>query len=407
MDTDLFVTLIQNLLHTNAICFDRKTADASEFENRYCYNAALQPMFTAKVLNTTIHSAKERTIYELCDQLGIWTQFFRFEENVYFIGPFTRQEFQPAQARRLLIAHNLLAAYEPSVRLYFSKFPILSSTFVRSTIVACVHALTGTADEYDVCRIDISSGKPHLPELEPREVALDFASVYKRYDLENRFLRMVEAGDVENVLMMYHGMSTEGLLRNRYASTVYQNPSVGISIIRALTRKAAERGGASVIEIDEITQRTVQKLAGMRYWDEQYKCTADMILELTEAVRQAKVRVEGYSVPVKKGVEYIRLNYSQKLTLPDLARHVGISVPYLSKRFKQETGMTVLEYIARLRCELAAEMLETSDTSIQEISNYVGYLDGNYFVKVFKKKYKMTPSQYRAEKRTKKLSKPE
>ena len=52
-------------------------------------------------------------------------------------------------------------------------------------------------------------------------------------------------------------------------------------------------------------------------------------------------------------------------------------------------------YIAKKRCEKAALMLKETALQIQEISAYVGYPDNNYFIKVFKKMYNTTPSEYR------------
>ena len=94
----------------------------------------------------------------------------------------------------------------------------------------------------------------------------------------------------------------------------------------------------------------------------------------------------------------MNLNFSQKITLAQLAQKVNLSEVYLSKTFKKEVGMTISQYISHLRCARAAEMLRESDASIQEISNYVGYPDNNYFVKVFKAQYGVTPSEYRAKK---------
>ena len=57
--------------------------------------------------------------------------------------------------------------------------------------------------------------------------------------------------------------------------------------------------------------------------------------------------------------------------------------------------MTMKQYLAWKRCELAAELLLESRMSIQEISAYVGYPDNNYFSKVFKANKKLSPLDYR------------
>ena len=56
---------------------------------------------------------------------------------------------------------------------------------------------------------------------------------------------------------------------------------------------------------------------------------------------------------------------------------------------------TMTQYIASMRCKKAANLLKKTNLPIQEISSYVGYSDNNYFVKVFKKNYDMTPTEFR------------
>jgi AraC-like DNA-binding protein len=121
-----------------------------------------------------------------------------------------------------------------------------------------------------------------------------------------------------------------------------------------------------------------------------------MFVELAEAVDRARSRLGSYSPPIRKAADTLRHNYSQSLSLEQLAAHVGLSPSHMSRSFSKEVGMSISQYVAAIRCEEAAAMLAGSDASVQQISAYVGYLDNNYFVKVFKKQYGMTPSEYRA-----------
>ena len=65
------------------------------------------------------------------------------------------------------------------------------------------------------------------------------------------------------------------------------------------------------------------------------------------------------------------------------------------KKYKWFTEEEMTEYIALLRCKKAANLLKKTNLPIQEISSYVGYSDNNYFAKVFKKNYDMTPTEFR------------
>lgn len=74
---------------------------------------------------------------------------------------------------------------------------------------------------------------------------------------------------------------------------------------------------------------------------------------------------------------------------------MGIGQTQLERLFKAETGSTITGYVAEQRCRQAAELLRSTSLNIQDISGYVGYPDNNYFVKVFKAQYHMTPTEYR------------
>jgi two-component system response regulator YesN len=63
--------------------------------------------------------------------------------------------------------------------------------------------------------------------------------------------------------------------------------------------------------------------------------------------------------------------------------------------FKKETDQTLNQYITEYRIEKAKRLLENQGTKISEISSDVGYTDGNYFGKSFKKYVGLTPSEYR------------
>lgn len=60
--------------------------------------------------------------------------------------------------------------------------------------------------------------------------------------------------------------------------------------------------------------------------------------------------------------------------------------------------MTIFQYIAHLRCQQAAKLLAETEMPVSEVSAYVGYIDTNYFTKVFKQQFGMAPSVFRANK---------
>ena len=79
-----------------------------------------------------------------------------------------------------------------------------------------------------------------------------------------------------------------------------------------------------------------------------------------------------------------------------IAERFGVSASTLARRFRSETGTTVAGYVAARRAERAARLLTTTSQSVRDIALFVGYDDANYFVKVFRAAYGMTPTAYRA-----------
>ena len=92
-----------------------------------------------------------------------------------------------------------------------------------------------------------------------------------------------------------------------------------------------------------------------------------------------------YSQNMQKVINYILLNLSGELSPQSIAAAVNFSPGYVSHKFKEETGLTFMNYITQQRIRLAKKMLTDTDMSIRDIASYVGIPDSNYFTKIFKK----------------------
>ena len=95
-------------------------------------------------------------------------------------------------------------------------------------------------------------------------------------------------------------------------------------------------------------------------------------------------------------IEYIQTNYRKQMTVEELAERIDLSKHYFMRFFKKYMGMTCIEYINDYRLNLAAKQLSTTNLQVTEIANSVGIFNLSYFNRIFKKKYHMTPKEYRA-----------
>lgn len=118
------------------------------------------------------------------------------------------------------------------------------------------------------------------------------------------------------------------------------------------------------------------------------------LLDLAAHFRKARASGRGNNV-INDIARYIRNNYNQELTLQEIADHFYLSREYISRRFKQETGENIVEYLSHIRIEKAKELLTNPELRIFEISQAIGYQDEKYFSKVFKKLEGVSPNKFR------------
>lgn len=104
---------------------------------------------------------------------------------------------------------------------------------------------------------------------------------------------------------------------------------------------------------------------------------------------------QGRSDPIPEVVAHIRENVSDRLSVPDLAALAGWSTSHFSAVFRKATGYGVLEYQTRLRMALARSLLDTTDRTIASIAAQVGYPDGLYFSRQFRRIHHVSPTEYR------------
>lgn len=99
---------------------------------------------------------------------------------------------------------------------------------------------------------------------------------------------------------------------------------------------------------------------------------------------------------VKAAQNYIELNYIDcELSLKKVSDNLFVNSSYLSNVFKKNTGVSVIEYITKIRMKKAKKLLETADElHLEEISLKVGYNDPYYFSKCFKKEFGVSPTRY-------------
>ena len=109
----------------------------------------------------------------------------------------------------------------------------------------------------------------------------------------------------------------------------------------------------------------------------------------------SKESVPATSGVMSKAVEFITQNVSLDLDIDTICSTVNISKYHFCRKFKQHTGMTVMQYILKTRIMLAKNELKSTNLSIGEISAKYGFSSISYFCRVFKEEEGYSPLQYR------------
>jgi len=120
--------------------------------------------------------------------------------------------------------------------------------------------------------------------------------------------------------------------------------------------------------------------------------TIDNILQLCTCAALKNGNGIGYIS--QAAIKFIKNNYYKDISLIVIAAHVKVVPTYLSEIFNKEIGMSIPQYLTKLRIEKSKKLLCESSIKIFEVANSVGIKDANYFGKVFKKNVGVTPQQY-------------
>lgn len=100
---------------------------------------------------------------------------------------------------------------------------------------------------------------------------------------------------------------------------------------------------------------------------------------------------------IKKAVDVIEHHYGEPISLSWVANKVGVSASYLSRKFNDEEGCTITEFINRVRINNAVRLLQSTDMLVYEVAEKVGIVDPAYFTNTFKKYVGISPQKYKKE----------
>ncbi|MBQ3135938.1 MAG: helix-turn-helix domain-containing protein [Clostridia bacterium] len=219
----------------------------------------------------------------------------------------------------------------------------------------------------------------------------DLDEKHTPYSAEIRLLSCVQQGDIDSLITQLKSLDSIIIMGKMSDDELMQYKYMAVSTITLATRYAIQ-GGLSENRAYDFSDRVIKTIDKLTDKEAIIKCAGAEIVRLTQDVKKNKRQPE-FSPYIRKCIKYINENVSEKITVSSAADYCGISSDYLSQIFKKEIGEKLSSYILRQKLE-KAKILLLEGMNAKEICAEVGFSSQAYFVTVFKRFYKMTPSEY-------------
>ena len=346
---------------------------------------------------------EENTVYKIndefmCRYIGILLPQ-PFSADALLIGPYMSYEPTEAQLLEGLERLGMSASRLPQLKQYYSAVPVLPDESPLMMLVnAFAETLWGTGNAYKIVELSRdSTASAALDGMEKKvsreDVLMQMKVMERRYAYENEMMETVAKGLTHRAKMMMSNVSLT-MFEQRMADPV-RNMKNYIIICNTLLRKAAQQGGVHPFHLDRISSAFAARIELIHNMDEGRELMGEMMLSYCRLVRQHALR--NYSPPVQQAVTYIEAEPAADLHLQHLARTLNVSAGYLSTLFHKETGKTVTAYVTDVRMDTAANLLRHTQLQVQTVAQHCGIGDVNYFSKVFKRHFGLTPRQFREE----------
>ncbi|MCL6459138.1 MAG: response regulator [Gorillibacterium sp.] len=131
--------------------------------------------------------------------------------------------------------------------------------------------------------------------------------------------------------------------------------------------------------------------------NQDFKTVPELVMRMRQAsvVQELEPLKGGGEKAIEVALQYIKEHYSQDISLEKVAAAVFLNPVYFSQLFKQKTGQGYKDYVIHLRLEQAKKLLLNPKLKLAEIAERIGYQDMRHFTQLFRKRFEITPTEYR------------
>ena len=210
------------------------------------------------------------------------------------------------------------------------------------------------------------------------------------YESEQKLIAKVKIGDRTGAKETLNSILGTIMFRNPGDLNVLKARLV--ELLTVLSRAAAEGG----VDINLLLEKNLGYMSKVLNINTQQDLCAWISYGLNDFIESVYKSQDAKKITqLKPAIDYIDTNYEQQITLADIAKQVHLSVSRLAHLFKEQMGITLIDYLTNVRITQAKRLLLTTDDSCTTICFKVGYNNQSYFTRTFKEISGMTPGQFR------------
>lgn len=290
--------------------------------------------------------------------------------------------------------YRLSSTQSEDLKLLVDKINVL--TLEQASSYGSVLQQFANMNEQEIFPIVIVSEKSSRPVYKKEDhLNLDKEAelVKLRYKTEKDFMHAVESGDKKTALQLINSKNMLFSFSERFPNQPLRRLKNVAIILNTLLRTSARNSHVPAIMIHRISEKYANEIENANQVEILHQLEDRMIEEYCDLVISNSL--SKYTSMTQRVIEHILSFYNKPINKEELAAQLSTHPSHLSRKFKEETKMTLTAFQQTLRINQAKHLLKTENLSVEEIAWTIGYDDPSYFARVFKKETGRTPSQYR------------
>lgn len=217
-------------------------------------------------------------------------------------------------------------------------------------------------------------------------------NVHNSFDAEQQLLRMIRKGDCAGLRQWF--ASAPAIRGGTLAADQLRQIKNTFVVSATLISRAAIQGGMDVEDAFTLSDAFIQKAELLNTPNQLTNLQYHMVLEFAERVDRIR-QGERPTALVLSVRNYIQHHISEPIRAEKIAEELYMSRPYLSAKFKQESGQSLTDFVLREKTEEAKRLLRYSGKSSAAIGLYLGFSSPSHFSRVFRQYVGCNPGEYR------------